>query len=547
MNIVVPYSERDEIPASTPGKNGKMTIRNGEGGNGENNNLSLNGVIYEVLENYFVAEGMVSVKILRSKSSSRLLYYLTEPELNDHEKEILEELRRSIFQIIKTPSPIPPLQERETFLKKKIESYLAKRGESLSENSLKTIEYLIIRDFLGYGIIDPVMKDRSVEDISCDGVGIPIYVYHKRYQNLRSNLVFKSRQDLDNFIVYLAQKGNKQVSVSDPIVDTSTPEGNRVNAAIGNEVTVRGGAFTIRLFNETPFTPVDLVTLGTASTELMAYIWLLIESGKNIMIIGGTGVGKTSTLNAISLFVPPTSKIVSIEDTSEINIPHQNWIPAVTRSGVGEGRFTTGKSAGEIDMFDLVLSAMRQRPDYMIVGEVRGKEAYNLFQAMSMGQTTLTTMHAESVNSMLTRLENQPLNIPRTMITSLGCVIVQSQVRIRGQMQRRITDVSEIILLDPESNELTVSSIFTWDGSRERINFLGESEILKGIMVTRNIGSDEMAEEMGRRSRLIRYLTDRRITGYRSIWEYITKYYENPEELLTEIDVHDGGGYNEGF
>jgi flagellar protein FlaI len=237
---------------------------------------------------------------------------------------------------------------------------------------------------------------------------------------------------------------------------------------------------------------------------------------------------------------------VSIEDTSEINIPHQNWIPAVTRSGVGEGRFMTGKSAGEIDMFDLVVSAMRQRPDYMIVGEVRGKEAYNLFQAMSMGQTTLTTMHAESVSSMLTRLENQPLNIPRTMITSMNCVIAQSQVRIGREMERRITDVSEIILLDPESNELTVSSVFSWDSSRERINFLGDSEILKGIMSTRNIGSDEMAEEMGRRSRLIRYLADRKITGYRSIWEYITKYYENPKEMLKEIDVRDGGDFNEG-
>jgi len=546
MNIVGPYSERNEIPASTPGKNGKIAVGKGEGANGENGDLSLNGVIYEVLENYSVADGMVSVKILQNRSSSGLLYYLSEPVLNDDGRKILEELRRSIFHIMKAPFAIPPPREREEFLKEKIGSYVAKRGDSIDENAIKTMEYLVIRDFLGYGIIDPLMRDRNIEDISCDGVGIPIYVYHRRYQNLRSNLQFKSRQELDNFIVYLAQKGNKQVSISDPILDTSTPEGNRVNAAIGNEVTVRGGAFTIRLFNETPFTPVDLVTLGTASPELMAYVWLLIESGKNIMIIGGTGAGKTSTLNAISLFIPPTSKIVSIEDTSEINIPHQNWIPAVTRSGVGEGRFMTGKSAGEIDMFDLVVSAMRQRPDYMIVGEVRGKEAYNLFQAMSMGQTTLTTMHAESVSSMLTRLENQPLNIPRTMITSMNCVIAQSQVRIGREMERRITDVSEIILLDPESNELTVSSVFSWDSSKERINFLGDSEILKGIMSTRNIGSDEMAEEMGRRSRLIRYLADRKITGYRSIWEYITKYYENPKEMLKEIDVRDGGEFNEG-
>jgi len=233
--------------------------------------------------------------------------------------------------------------EREEYIDKTLEELLSKVESGLEGVSLSRLKYFAKRDFLGYGKIDALLNDGNVEDISCDGVSIPLYVYHKKYQNLRTNIVFDGAQELNSFIVYLAQKGNKQISVSDPILDTSTPEGNRINATFGNEVTAKGGTFSIRIFNRVPFTPVDLVKLGTASQDLMAYLWLSVENGKNIVVLGGTGVGKTSTLNAITLFVPSTSKIVSIEDTREIKIPHKNWISAVTRSGVGEGRFVMVK------------------------------------------------------------------------------------------------------------------------------------------------------------------------------------------------------------
>ena len=477
----------------------------------------------EPVETYSI-NPYVMVEISRHRASARMLYNLVDAELGNEEKEEMEELRKALLKAL---GEIPASTDRkntDVHLRKEIEKYFLGSGRSVSRETIDHLQYLFKREFMGYGKIDPIMEDSNIEDISCDGVMIPIYVYHRKYQNMKTNVKFDSDRELNNFIVLLAQKGNKQISISDPILDATSPEGNRINATFGNEVTPRGGTFSIRLFKHTPLTPIDLVVTGTASSDLMAYLWLAIEHGKNIIITGGTGVGKTSTLNAISLFIPPSSKIVSIEDTKEINIPHRNWIAAVTRAGVGEGRFISGKSAGEIDMFDLLMSSLRQRPDYMLVGEVRGKEAYNLFQAMTMGQTTLTTMHAESVENMITRLENQPLNIPRTMIPSINIVVKESIVRIGGTSRRRITDVSEIGQMDPDTNEITFNTIFAWDQSKNMLVMTGESVFLEGLM-----------DDFRQRNEIISFLAEHNLGGYSELWKYLIKYSLDSEKAYSEL------------
>ncbi len=477
----------------------------------------------------------VKAKIVKDQNNGQLLYNLVYEKLDNNDSNVLidlkEALENSLWKDVNASIP----EDRESHVREKISMILRERGLVLSENVLNYVQYLIFRDYLGYGKIDPLMHDGNLEDISCDGVGIPIFVYHRRFQNLKTNLVFANEQELNNFIVFLAQKGNKQISVSDPILDASTPEGNRINATFGREVSSRGGTFSIRLFREIPFTPIDLVLLNTATPELLAYLWLSIEAGKNIIVLGGTGVGKTSTLNAISLFIPPNSKVVSIEDTKEINIPHENWISAVTRSGVGEGRFITGRSAGEIDMFDLLVSALRQRPDYVIVGEIRGKEAYNLFQAMSMGQTTLTTMHAHSLEDMMTRLENYPINIPRTMITSANLVVRQSIVKVNGRMERRITDVSEIVRLDPESNELIFNSVFSWNSSRDKIAHSAQSGSIKERENRSGAEDNRTIEEIERRGEIIRSMAEKGLKDYHEIWRILRKYYVERENSVSSI------------
>lgn len=493
----------------------------------------------ETVESYPLNQ-YVGVKIIRDKITSRMFYHVESQELKEPEVELLRELKEHLHRALGGGQRFDSKNDVLKFIRDQIENRFEAQKTSIDANVRGYLQYIVLRDFQGYGVIDPIMNDGNIEDISCDGVGIPIYVYHKKYQNLRSNLVFHNGRDLNNFIVLLAQKGNKQISVSDPILDASSPEGNRINATFGNEVTSNGGTFTIRLFKKTPFTPIDLVLLNTASPELMAYLWFAMEYGKNVIVLGGTGAGKTSTLNAISLFLPPDSKIVSIEDTKEINIPHKNWISAVTRVGVGEGRFVTGKSTGEIDMFDLLVSALRQRPDYMIVGEIRGKEAYNLFQAMTMGQTTLTTIHAESLEDMISRLENQPLNIPRTMLTSINIIIRQSLVRIKGVYERRITDVSEVMMLDPESNELTFNTVFRWDSSGDKTVYAGGSDFPSEKLGSIGAHGGDGEGEINRRRDVIKLLAEKGITNYLEIWNYIRKYRVDPDKTLSELEGYTG-------
>ncbi len=502
-----------------PGYPADNTSSNSEKTN-DRSNPKNNGTRTGIVDSYSINE-FIRAEIVIDEDAGESLYRLVYDNLNERDSLILARLKEKLENTLWKAESDTITADREKYVKDKIAEIVESEGFVVNEESLRYFQYLVIRDYLGYGMIDPLMHDSNLEDISCDGVGVPLFVYHKKFQNLKTNLVFGEERVLNSFIVFLAQRGGRQISVSDPILDASTPEGIRINATYGREVSSRGGTFAIRLFRKKPFTPVDLVVLKTATPEMMAYLWLAIEKGSNIVVMGGTGVGKTSTLNAISLFIPPTSKIVSIEDTREINIPHRNWISAVTRSGVGEGRFTTGKASGEIDMFDLLVSALRQRPDYVIVGEVRGSEAYNLFQAMSMGQSTLTTIHAHSIEDMITRLENQPLNIPRTMITSANIVVNQSIVRVNGSMERRITEVSEIVRLDNESNELILNKVFTWDASRDKIINSSQSNNMPGNDDKNLLIGRKEEEERERRKAIIELMVERGVTDYAEIWNYL--------------------------
>ncbi|MEM0354456.1 MAG: type II/IV secretion system ATPase subunit, partial [Thermoplasmata archaeon] len=407
-------------------------------------------------------------------------------------------------------------------------------GIEVTELDRERIFYYLKRDFIKYQKIDPLINDEYIEDISCDGVNVPIYVYHRTYGSIKTNIIFADDSELNSFIVYIAQKCMKQISVSDPILDGTTPEGHRVQATYSREVTTRGGTFTIRRFKEKPFTPTDLIKFGTASPEMIAYLWLGVELGESMIVVGGPASGKTSTLNAIAIFIPPAAKIVSIEDTREINLPHQNWIPGTTRSGIGE-KSITGKASGEIDMYDLVRAALRQRPRYIIVGEVRGRETYTMFQAMATGHTTYSTMHAESVKAMVNRLENPPIGTPRILMTALNNVIVQTQIKVRDEIVRRIKEIVEIVGFEPETNELITNVVFEWDPKKDRFIFRGHSYLFDKIINLKNWTHEEMDKEFERRINVIRYLDKKNITDFRDIWKIITDYYRDPNETIAKI------------
>ena len=484
--------------------------------------------IQPVLKNYSY------VRILYDTMSNEYFYEVIEPKLLEEEEELLEVLKEILVESLDMTEDEKP-KTKEAYLRRIVDGLLKELGVNLHPVSKERVMYYVIRDFVRYGPIDPVMTDIQVEDVSCDGVKIPFYIYHRKYGSIPSNLRFNTAVEADSFIVWLAQKCGKHISVAMPMLDATVPDGSRLQANLGSHVTKRGSSFTIRRFRENPFTPLDLVRFKTMSPEMMAYCWLAIENGQSMLICGGTASGKTTTLNAILLFIPPQMKITSIEDTRELNLPHENWVPLLTRAGFGGKSSVTGKAAGEIDMFDLLFAALRQRPQYLMVGEVRGQEAFVVFQAMATGKSAYTTFHADDVQSMVHRLENDPINLPRALVAALDIVLLQAQVKVGTDMTRRVKGLVEVVGTDPESNELITNSAYTWNPADDSFNYNGHSYVFEKIMLARNWNQKRMEQEVKRRLDIFDYMKKVGIQNHRDVAKIVSGYYRDPEGVIKQI------------
>lgn len=473
-------------------------------------------------------------RIIFDNEKSEYLYETFEPELSEREAELLEMVKDSLAQTLEYDIETFGLRDKEEYLKESVEAFLRNRGVRMEKSSKEKIIYYICRDFVGYGSIDVLMSDPKIEDVSCDGTDVPLFIFHQKYESIRASGRFPTDEVLNSFVVYLGQRCGKQISVANPILDGTTWEGHRVQATYSREITTRGSSFTIRRFKEKPFTPVELIKFNSASPEMIAYLWIAMEHGKSMMCCGGTASGKTATLNAAAIFIRPGAKIVSIEDTREINLPHENWIPGVTRSGVGE-KGVGGKAAGEIDMYDLVRAALRQRPNYILVGEVRGKETYTMFQAMATGHPTCSTMHADSVKSMVNRLENPPINTPRILLTALNFVIVQKHARVGNSTVRRITQMVELVGFEPETNELITNTVYEWDSATDTFIYKGHSFILDELMEMKNMTHEEMDAEFLRRVDIVNYLVEMDMEDFIDISQVVVSYYQFPDETIKRI------------
>ena len=481
--------------------------------------------ISQVLEPYSY------VRIKFDNVASEYLYEVIEPALTEDESILLEMLKNSVVLTINQAEGQLD-REKESILRSVTDDLLKAVGVNLTMESRERIHYYLRRDFIGYGAIDVMMIDPNVEDCSCDGVRIPLYIFHRKYGSIKSNVRFESDEELDSFVVWLAQRCGKHISVAEPLLDATIPDGSRLNATLGKHVTKRGSSFTIRRFKDNPFTPVDLLRFKTMSTEMMAYLWISTEFGNSMLVCGGTASGKTTTLNAILLFIPPQMKIISIEDTRELNLPHENWIPGLTRESFG-GR--KNASAGSVDMYDLLTAALRQRPQYLMVGEVRGKEAYVVFQAMATGTISYSTFHAEDVQAMVHRMENDPINLPRALITALDIVMLQAQVKVGTKMTRRVKSLTEIVGMDPETGELITNSVFTWNPADDSFNYSGHSYIFEKVRTLKNWSPREIEREWRRRVEILEYMKKIEVTHYRQVARIISTYYKNPDKVMKDV------------
>ena len=488
---------------------------------------------------YPVQEPYAYVRITYSETTHEHQYEVIEPPLSERESNILAFIESTIVDVIEVGLSAMTKEQAAELLRKHTDEVIYDYSIVLSPVSREKILYYILRDFLGFGKLDPVMRDELIEDVSCDGPGVPIFMYHRKFESLRSTVVFQTPDELDSYVIKMAQRSGKHVSIAEPLLDATLPDGSRLNATLSDEVTANGSTFTIRKFKEDPFTVPDLVRFGTMNEDLLAYWWLAVQNGASAIYAGGTASGKTTSLNAILLFIPSQMKIVSIEDTREVNIPHQNWIAGVTRAGFGP-RDNNGRQAGEIDMFTLLKAALRQRPEYILVGEVRGQEATALFQAMATGHTAYGTMHADSTEAVIHRLESEPISIPRSLLEALDIVSIQIQTRIGDRRVRRTKELVEIVGLDPHTREILTNQVFTWNPATDEFEFSGVSYVLERIQMERNMSESDMREEFDRRKRVIRWLVDKKIRALDEVGRIIATYYRNPDVIMRLVDADAG-------
>ena len=480
-------------------------------------------------EVYPIHEPYVYAAVVTEPNTQQIKYELIEPTLLEEEEAQLKEIKAILVEEIDVNlKEIETRDKAEEYLKTKIHEIIKDYRLKIDEESVDKFMYYIIRDFLGYGKIDPLMQDPLIEDISADGVNIPIYVWHRDYESLPTNIIFKNSEELDSFIVRLAYLSKKNISLAMPILDASLPDGSRIQMTYGSEITRRGSTFTIRRFRVDPLTISDLISLGTLSSEMAAYFWFAIENRASFLVAGGVAAGKTTILNCFSMFIKPGLKIVSVEDTAELNLPHENWIPSVARTGFGHDT----KGTGSITLFDLLRAAVRQRPDYLIVGEVRGEEAYTLFQAMATGHLGMGTIHGESASSVVHRLESEPMNIPRPLLTMINAIPVQLRTEVDGKPVRRTRSVTEIVGLDPKTRELLTNEVYRWDARHDSFVYSGHSHLLEEKMERNGLNEKEVQNELNQRKTVLDWMVKQGIRKYTDVASVIREYYADPTRVF---------------
>ena len=478
-------------------------------------------------EVYPINEPYAYAAIVREPETQKIRYEIIEPTLFKEELDQLEEIKTLLMDEIDVSLKEVGTRERaERYLESKVHEVIRDYRLKVAEESIDKFIYYITRDFIGYGKIDPIMKDNLIEDISVDGVDIPVYVWHREYESLPTNIIYSDMEELNSFIIRLAHIAGKAISIARPMLDASLPDGSRIQLTYGTEITRRGSTFTVRRFRVDPLTISDLISFNTMSPEMAAYFWYAIENRASILVVGGVAAGKTTTLNCLSMFIRPEMKIVSVEDTAELNLPHENWIPSVVRPGFGhKGR------RGAITLFDLLKTAVRQRPDYIIVGEVRGREAYTLFQAMATGHLSMSTIHAESMDAALRRLESEPMNIPKSLLAMIDTVVVQLRTEIDGKPARRIFTISEMVELEPKTKDLLTDGMYQWNAKSDTFSYSGRSHVLERNMERMGLGEGEIREELNRRKVVLEWMVKSDIRRHTDVATVIREYYANPDRV----------------
>ncbi|MEK6927577.1 MAG: type II/IV secretion system ATPase subunit [Nanoarchaeota archaeon] len=480
---------------------------------------------------YMLIAPYASAHIYWDTNLRELVYDLEEPMLTPGEKEILDRIEEAMYEVINVNVAIEKTVESTSeYVDKTARIIIEELDLKVSEQSYSKMFYYLFRDFIGLQSIEPLMKDYYIEDIECNGIDTPVYLIHRMYRNMRTNIKFRNVDELASFVEKLAQKTGRYISYAQPLLDGTLPDGSRINASYTKDVTSKGPTFTIRKFTKIPWTPIQILANETMSPEMLAYFWILLQYKSSILITGGTGSGKTTLLNAIAFFIPPEARVVSLEDTREINLPRENWLPAVARPSIGVGK------VGEIDLFSLLKSSFRQNPDYLIVGEVRGQEASVLFQGMASGHSSMSTMHAESVDTLIRRLQTPPISLSPTLINSLDCVAVVTHVNVGGKESRKVKEIVEIVDVN-QDGQAVVNTPMSWDPYKNQFFFKKQSKVFERIAKQQGLDLMALQREWVLRAKVLQEMYKKKIMSFEEVGQVINEYYKDPAGVLQKFGI----------
>jgi flagellar protein FlaI len=475
-----------------------------------------------IVEKYAIEDPYSNIQIVQPPElGGGKAYYIEEVKLKENEKFVLDKL----FDIIsKEIEPSKDVKNQLEQVANEAHRLTLKYGlyKKITPSSWNKILYYLHRNLVGYGDIDVIMKDSMIEDLSINGVGTPLYVWHRKYESIPTNLTFTNESALNNLIIKLTHMAGKHISTAFPLLDAMLPGKDRLAATFKREVSPKGSSISIRRFREEPFSIIDLIELGTINEEIGAYFWLLIENRATMAIIGGTGAGKTSTLNAIASLVKPSMKIVTVEEIPELNIPHENWVQLVSRESYGLGEMKTGS----VSLFELVKTSLRYRPDYIVVGEIRGEEAFVLFQALATGHGGLTTFHADSLDYTVKRLTSPPMNVADAYVPLINAAVLVERVQLPISSSaiitfgRRVKSVQEVVEFEK------YNTISTWNPITDTFSVHFKDSKQLGIIAAKHgVPFEEVLSEIQARAGLLRQLRASGVRKNVDLAKSITAYY----------------------
>ena len=479
-------------------------------------------ITYLGIQGYQVPEGYVPVEnyplnapfsyawIFQDESDGSYFYVIDELPMSKQEREQFQRLKNILEYELKAPRVDESLVDSfHRQLPSIVEDH--KSTINVGEIGLRKVNYYLEKELIGYSKIDGLLCDPLIEDISCLGINKPVYIYHRKYANAKTNIIFADEEELDDFITRVVHRQGKHVSIAHPIVDLTLPGKHRLAVAFGKETTPAGSSFTIRKFKEDPLTIVDLIMNETIDEAIGAYLWILMENKMSVMIVGPTGAGKTTALNAIACLVRPDYKMISVEEVEEINLPQENWVSTIARTGFG------GDCEGEVTLYDLIKSAVRHRPALILVGEIRGEEAYVLFQALATGHGGLCTMHADDVETVIKRLTQPPMNIPQTILSLMNCVIVVKQVKSSGFSHRKMSSRKFVTITEIDNNG-SPNEVFNWNMTSDTFKqSLETSYLFSKIAKSQDVPLTVVQQEFARRKQILLNMVGKNLRDFKSV------------------------------